>query len=164
MEEENSSTAGTILAASLGSRHPWTIRPAALADVETCAMLCGQLGYPATADQVRLRLEQILADSDNAVLVAEGAGGQVLGWVQVYSRHLLVADRDAEIGGLVVAEGQRSQGLGQQLIAEAEAWARARGCRELNVRSNVVRERAHHFYERIGYTLLKTQKTFRKPL
>jgi hypothetical protein len=34
----------------------------------------------------------------------------------------------------------------------------------MSVRSNVIRERAHAFYERHGYIHFKTQKAFRKPL
>ena len=34
----------------------------------------------------------------------------------------------------------------------------------MSVRSNVIRERAHQFYERTGYEHYKTQKSFRKPL
>jgi len=32
------------------------------------------------------------------------------------------------------------------------------------VRSNIVRERAHDFYLRLGYTITKSQKVFRKKL
>jgi hypothetical protein len=32
------------------------------------------------------------------------------------------------------------------------------------VRSNVVRERAHAFYQREGFVLIKTQRVFEKPL
>src|SRR6266550_2924266 len=38
------------------------------------------------------------------------------------------------------------------------------GCKSMSVRSNVIRERAHKFYERNGYEHYKTQKSFRKPL
>ena len=65
---------------------------------------------------------------------------------------------------LVVAEGQRSLGAGARLLAAAEEWARKRGCKGMSVRSNVIRERAHKFYERNGYEHYKTQKSFRKPL
>jgi hypothetical protein len=34
----------------------------------------------------------------------------------------------------------------------------------MSVRSNVIRDRAHKFYERQGYEHYKTQKAFRKPL
>jgi ribosomal protein S18 acetylase RimI-like enzyme len=146
-----------------GRRTP-TIRPATLADVETLAVLCGQLGYASSPEQVRRRLEQIVQDPDNAVLVAEGENGQVVGWVQVYRRELLIDDRHAELGGLVVAEGQRGQRVGQLLMEEVERWARARGCKAVYVRSNVIRERAHRFYERIGYKVIKTQRAFWKGL
>lgn len=140
------------------------IRPARPADAERLAALCTQLGYPASPDEVRRRLEQIRHDVDNAVYVAEPAGGQVMGWMQVYARQLLVADRHAELGGLVVDAAQRRHGLGRRLMEEAEAWARARGCEALYLRSNVVREGAHRFYEGIGYTAAKTQYTYHKPL
>ena len=70
----------------------------------------------------------------------------------------------AEVNGLVVAEGQRSLGAGARLLAAAEDWARKNGCKDMSVRSNVIRDRAHKFYERHGYEHYKTQKSFRKPL
>jgi GNAT superfamily N-acetyltransferase len=56
----------------------------------------------------------------------------------------------------------RSQGLGRRLLAYAEDWARERGCTEIGLRSNVIRDRAHVFYEKLGYQHIKTQKAFRK--
>ncbi len=57
-----------------------------------------------------------------------------------------------------------SAGAGAKLLQAAEEWARKRGCKGMNVRSNVIRERAHKFYEANGYEHYKTQKAFRKPL
>jgi GNAT superfamily N-acetyltransferase len=54
--------------------------------------------------------------------------------------------------------------VGARLLASAEEWARKRGCKSMSVRSNVIRERAHKFYERNGYEHYKTQKAFRKKL
>jgi len=68
------------------------------------------------------------------------------------------------VNGLIVAEGQRSAGAGAKLLDAAEEWARRHGCQGMNVRSNVIRERAHKFYERQGYEHYKTQKAFRKGL
>jgi GNAT superfamily N-acetyltransferase len=70
----------------------------------------------------------------------------------------------AEIGGLVVGESHRGQGVGQLLMQQAEEWARARGCRAVYLRTNVIRTDAHRFYERLGYTRIKTQHAFRKNL
>jgi GNAT superfamily N-acetyltransferase len=78
--------------------------------------------------------------------------------------HLLESDIRAEVNGLIVAEGQRSAGAGAKLLEAAEDWARRHGCKAMNVRSNVIRDRAHKFYERQGYEHYKTQKAFRKKL
>ena len=55
-------------------------------------------------------------------------------------------------------------GIGKLLMERAEMWAREHGCKIVSLRSNVIRERAHAFYERLGYKHVKTQKSFRKVL
>jgi GNAT superfamily N-acetyltransferase len=50
------------------------------------------------------------------------------------------------------------------LVERGEQWARERGLAVIGVRSNVIRERAHVFYVRLGYTVTKSQKVFRKTL
>ena len=140
------------------------IRRAKSTDVERVAVLSGQLGYPAAAAQMRKRLLRVKMASQHAVFVADSPEDGVIGWLHV-SRQLLLEDEiRAEVNGLVVAEGQRSLGAGAQLLAAAEDWARKHGCKSMSVRSNVIRERAHQFYERHGYEHYKTQKSFRKPL
>ena len=134
------------------------------ADAPQIAVLSCQLGYPATAVQMRKRLRGIKPASQHAVFVAESAKDGVIGWVHVSKQPLLEVEMRAEVNGLVVAEEQRSLGAGAQLLAAAEDWARKHGCKSMSVRSNVIRERAHKFYERNGYEHYKTQKSFRKPL
>ena len=75
-----------------------------------------------------------------------------------------MADPQAEIGGLVVDEDHRCCGVGRLLMQQAEQWAREKGCSEVYLRSNVVREGAHAFYEGIGYSSAKTSMAFRKAL
>jgi len=140
------------------------IRRASGADAPQIAVLTRQLGYPATALQIRERLRRIQPASQNAIFVADSARDGVVGWLHVSKEPLLESDVRAEVNGLVVAEGQRSLGAGAQLLAAAEDWARKHGCKSMSVRSNVIRERAHKFYERHGYEHYKTQKSFRKPL
>ena len=134
------------------------LRRAKSADAQQIAVLSGQLGYPATAAQMRGRLRGIKPASQHA------AKDGVIGWVHVSRDVLLESEIRAEVNGLVVAEGQRSLGAGARLLAAAEDWARKNGCKGMSVRSNVIRERAHKFYERHGYEHYKTQKSFRKPL
>jgi GNAT superfamily N-acetyltransferase len=140
------------------------IRRAQSADAPQIAILSGQLGYPGTAAQMRKRLTGIKPRSQHAVFVADSPEYGVIGWVHVSRQPLLEVEIRAEVNGLVVAEGQRSRGAGALLLAAAEDWARKHGCKGMSVRSNVIRERAHQFYERHGYEHYKTQKSFRKPL
>jgi len=150
--------------ASVGQTKELKIRRARTSDAPQLAALTGQLGYPATVAQIRKRLQGIKPASQNAVFVAHSKNDGVIGWVHVSRDVLLESEIRAEVNGLVVAEGQRSLGAGAQLLAAAEDWARKHGCKSMSVRSNVIRGRAHQFYERNGYEHYKTQKSFRKPL
>ncbi len=140
------------------------IRRVKRSDAEQVAVLSGQLGYPATSAQILRRWKGLKPASEHAVFVAELPGTGTVGWLHVSVAHVLETDTRAEVNGLIVAEGQRSLGAGAQLLDAAEKWARQRGCTAMNVRSNVIRERAHKFYERQGYEHYKSQKAFRKPL
>jgi GNAT superfamily N-acetyltransferase len=138
------------------------IRRARQSDAARIAELCGQLGYPSTSTQISQRLRKIKPVPQNAVLVAESPEGKVIGWLHVSVEPLLEVELRAEVNGLVVADEERSRGAGALLLRSAEEWARRRGCKNMSVRSNVVRERAHQFYLRNGYEHYKTQKSFRK--
>jgi len=70
----------------------------------------------------------------------------------------------AMIAGLVVGEGQRSAGVGAELLDAAEAWASEHGARTMSVRSRTERARAHRFYEAHGYRQVKLSHVFTKPL
>lgn len=137
------------------------IREAQAGDLQALIPLSEQLGYPVTPAELRPRLEAVLGRPGHSLLVAE-SDGQVVGWVHGVMRYLLEEDPHAFIGGLVVADGFRSQGTGALLMAAIENWARGEGAAEVHVYSNVIRERAHKFYERNGYIQFKTSKVFRK--
>ncbi len=140
-----------------------TIRNAELADAARIADLATQLGYPSTTEQALVRLRTLPRDGSHAVYVAENEDG-VVGWVHVFE-HLPVAhDRVAEVAGLVVDTTCRGTGVGKRLMEAAENWARTKGLSHVFLRSNVIREPAHKFYENLGYTRIKTQHAFRKQL
>lgn len=141
-----------------------TIRTATLDDAPRLAPLSGQLGYPSMPSQVAARLAPILANPEHVVFIAEENPGEIFGWTDVFVMRTIGADPRAEIAGLVVDESCRSHGIGRLLMARAEEWAREKGCAAVTLRSNVIRERAHIFYEQLGYQLIKTQKSFRKML
>jgi GNAT superfamily N-acetyltransferase len=141
-----------------------TIRPAVLADAPQLAPLAGQLGYPTTSEKVTARLVEILQNANHIVLVAERNGSGIAGYVELFPFRTLTADARVEIGGLIVDEACRSQGIGRLLMERAEDWARAHGYMEARLRSNIIREEAHRFYESLGYRVNKTQKSFLKTL
>ena len=140
-----------------------TVRPATMQDAARIAALAGQLGYPSTASEIAGRMRDLAAEGNTAVFVAEG-DGIVTGWIAVGSHLSLESGPFAEIAGLVVDESHRGGRVGEALVAAAEAWAGARGYLRMRVRSNVVRERAHAFYRRLGYGLVKRQAVFDKNL
>jgi GNAT superfamily N-acetyltransferase len=128
------------------------------------AELAGQLGYKSSSEEITRRLAGMRNSPDHAVFVAESPGGEVAGWIGVFLYRCLETDARAEISGLVVDEGKRSLGIGKRLLERSEEWARQKGCATIGLRSNVIRDRAHEFYVRLGYEHYKTQKSFRKRL
>lgn len=141
------------------------VRPAREADAARLAELAGQLNYPSTVEQILQRLAGMRGSPDHAVFVAEDpASGRVTGFCGVFVNRTVEADERVEVSGLVVDEAERSQGVGKRLLEGAEEWGREKGCRSIGLRSNVIRDRAHAFYERHGYRVIKTQKSFRKDL
>lgn len=140
------------------------VRAAAKRDVEALARLAGELGYPSTVAEVRDRLDATERDPRTAAFVATLPGGEVVGWIQVSEVRSLVLEVRAEITGLVVEPQCRCAGIGCKLVECGENWARERGLRTIGLHSNVLRERAHGFYLRLGYRVTKSQKVFRKNL
>jgi GNAT superfamily N-acetyltransferase len=138
------------------------VRTAAVSDADRLAELATQLGYPSTADDIRRRLP--LVEGGGHCLRVADLDGRVAGWIHAVHVALLDSDAHVEIKALVVDEEARGRRIGEELVREVESWARARGCSTLRVRSNVLRERAHRFYERLGYEIQKTQRVFGKRL
>ncbi|MFT3762225.1 MAG: GNAT family N-acetyltransferase [Pseudoxanthomonas sp.] len=139
------------------------IRSAHAADAAELARLSGQLGYPANAAAMSERLAAVLADDAQAVFVA-ARGGALLGWIEVEDRVSLEAGKQAEIIAFVVDAQARRAGVGRELLAAAESWARDRGFDALTVRSNVLRIESHPFYEKHGFVRRKTQHAYWKRL
>jgi GNAT superfamily N-acetyltransferase len=139
------------------------IRLMTAADVGPVAELAGQLGYPSTSAQVAVRFELLRERPQEGLFVAVD-GQSVVGWVHVGRMLTLESDPCAEIAGLVVDAACHGRGVGRALVEAAEAWAAEHGFTEVRVRSNVVRDGAHRFYQRLGYEIVKTQVNFRRRL
>jgi GNAT superfamily N-acetyltransferase len=132
-------------------------------DAAAVAELSTQLGYPAGEDEIRQRLRILLQRPNEALFGAERDRG-IIAWMHASGCHPLESEPFAEIVGLVAHEDERGNGIGRLLVAAAERWAAQAGYSRVQVRSNVVRERAHRFYERLGYVRRKTSHVFHKAL
>jgi ribosomal protein S18 acetylase RimI-like enzyme len=146
------------------------LRPAHEDDAAAVAALSTQLGYPAVPEETAERLRSLAGHPDHAVLVAEDDTGDtpdphaVVAWIHIRGSHFVESAPFAEIAGLVVDERHRGKKIGESLVEAAAAWARERGYATLRVRSNIIRERAHAFYERQGFERIKTQVVFSRTL
>ena len=140
------------------------IRRAVVSDASELARLTSQLGYPVTDASIRARLARIIGTSNDCLLVAEGSGGELGGWVHGFLSQLLESDYRVEIGGLVVDGRIQRAGLGRRLVQAIEDWAVENGVTELSVRCREERSGAHAFYEHLSFRHIKTQRVFRKRL
>ncbi|MDQ4035686.1 MAG: GNAT family N-acetyltransferase [Chloroflexota bacterium] len=116
------------------------------------------------ASELASRASAIRELTDGEILVATDGADRPIGWIHVASHASLEASQQAVILGLVVEESRRCAGIGAALTEAAEGWAHGRGATSIIVRSRSTRERAHRFYERIGYVEVKRSHVFAKPL
>jgi len=139
-----------------------SVRVALSADAQRIAALAGQLGYEVPVDHVERRLRAM--DDAGTVLVAVVPRVGVVGWIGIALHDTIVDSGRADIEGLVIEDEYRGNRIGEILVGAAESWARSHGCTSMRLVSNVVRERAHAFYKRLGYDVIKTQRAFKKTL
>ncbi|MDZ8053802.1 MAG: GNAT family N-acetyltransferase [Aulosira sp. ZfuVER01] len=140
------------------------IRLAEAKDAERIAILCEQLGYFATPQQIEQRLVQIQNNKSHVIYVATLANDYVIGWAHAHTCDLIMIPTQALLLGLVVDEDYRHAGIGRKLMQDIEDWAALVGCEEIILRSNIKRTEAHIFYEKIGYTNTKQSITFYKKI
>ena len=140
-----------------------TIRAARESDAYSIAELTTQLGYDVSEADAAHRLSRILPRNDQQFFVAD-LDSRAVGWVHVVLAEYVDAEAFVVIGGLVVDRNHRRLGIGRALMDRAEMWARERGCSIVRLTSSSTRKTAHRFYENLGYTNIKTQYSFVKPL
>ncbi len=137
-----------------------SIREAIDSDAPRIAALAVQLGYEVPLAHVKRQLGRRGAGYEVFVAVVPRVG--VVGWAAVALHESLLSSKYAELEGLIVEDEYRGNGIGRALLARVERFAHEAGAPMLRVHSNVVRERAHAFYEREGYRSPKSQQIFEK--
>jgi len=90
-----------------------------------------------------------------AVAIVAVEDGVVVGFVNAVvadeQHSLLQPMRVARVGSLVVADGHRGRGIGRQLMAGIEAWARGQGAADLRLNVWAFNAPARALYDELGY-------------
>ena len=141
-----------------------TIRLACVEDVPALTRLSEELGYAAREDDIANRLMELINDNEHIIYTAVLPTGHVVGWIHGIIRKLLIVPAHIELGGLVVQNGYQGQGIGTKLLNAVEKWGSLHGIKTIFVRSNEIRKKAHHFYQKHGYQIIKKSLSFTKEL
>jgi len=103
-------------------------------------------------DSYRVALEEICADPNNDVIVAE-KDGSILGCLQITQIPNLTfqGGKRMQIEGVRIDRSLRGQGVGEKLFLWAIDRARAENCVMVQLTSNKERPDAIRFYEKLGF-------------
>lgn len=149
------------------------VRVARLEDREELARLRAALWPESSTEEHANELLGILASRTFGTmplveLVAEESDGVLVGFLEVGLRsHADGCDPAHAVGyveGWYVSESHRKRGIGRELLAAAEDWARGQGCVEMAsdaLIGNDVSQRAH---EALGYAEVDRCVRYRKML
>jgi GNAT superfamily N-acetyltransferase len=103
-------------------------------------------------ETAKRQLRKIKSYPNYSIFVAE-KDGRIVGTFE-----LLIMDNLAHFGkpsaiveDVVVDEEHRSKGIGREMMNYAMEISKKHGCYKLMLSSNTTRERAHKFYEKLGF-------------
>jgi len=134
-----------------GLKQSLEIRKATEADTAALAKLMGELGYPATTEQMGRRFSEINGEANYVTLVAE-VQEAVVGMAGAFSGLAFESDdRYVRIIALVVTEEFRNMRVGKALVKGVEAWALERDITKIAVNTGKRRIDSHFFYEKEGF-------------
>jgi aminoglycoside 6'-N-acetyltransferase I len=149
------------------------VRAAVPSDLKVVGTMRHALWPDSSVEHHEEELAPILAGKSPGILpltyfVAEDASGHVVGFVEVGLRSTADgcdwARAVGYIEGWYVAESHRRLGVGTQLIAAAENWAREQGCTEMASDTQIDNTQSLRAHLRLGYEIAERSILFRKSL
>lgn len=140
-----------------------SIRPAQKEDCSGITDLTNQLGYPSTFEKINEIMDLVLAHDDHKIFIAK-TDNTIVGYIHVIHSMRIGSNPFVEIAAFIINESTRGIGVGSSLIRETEKWASGLGLNDIRIRSNIIREEAHKFFQNRGFQNIKTQEVFLKQI
>ena len=141
----------------------FVLRPVKTEDSKGIKKLAEELGYPSSEEKISEILETVIKHDDHRMIVAEQEN-DLVGYIHMISSLRVGSDPFVEIAALSVREEYCKKGIGKALIAESQKMATEKGIDYVRIRSNIIRQEAHKFFEQRGFRNLKTQEVFIKKI
>lgn len=136
-----------------------TVREMRAADCVDVSALLPDLGYSATARELRDRMNALRGWPHQQTFVALHEHA-IVGFCHIQGVPLIVTAGYTEIQALVVATRSRRQGVGKALLGRAVRWSIANRYDRIRLRSGLHRDDAHAFYEACGFTRQRASYAF----
>lgn len=133
-----------------------TIRPLAESDLSEWLRLRQMLWDGSGEDDQKDEMLEIIDDLESQfVAVADIGGGRLVGFLEASIRsHVEDCDTDnvGYLEGWFVEDEYRKHGIGAGLVAQAETWARNRGCTEMASDAEVDNLISLAAHQKLGYS------------
>lgn len=149
------------------------VRPAQSDDKDALGELRHALWPASSAEAHAQEVSPVLAGGTYGTLplvnlVAEDANGTLVGFLEIGLRsHADGCDPSRPVGyveGWYVVETHRGRKIGAQLMAAAEDWARAQGCREIASDTWIDYTGSQRAHEALGFEVVDRCVHYRKAL
>lgn len=128
-------------------------------DAVAIKSLSAQLGYRLSFEETIENIRDVLSSKDQTAFVAYKEDS-IIGWIHIFRTVRLESKSFIEIGGLIIDENYRKQGVGKLLVNSALELAKEKHISKIRVRCNKKRFEAHKFYRALGFAEFKDQKVF----
>ena len=134
----------------------YTIRPLEEKDLNEWLRLRTLLWDEADEDDHRAEMVDIIEHSDSQfVAVADSGEGKLAGFLEASIRSFAEdceTDKVGYLEGWFVEDGYRQHGIGREMVAFAEKWARGHGCTEMASDAEIGNEVSLQAHTQLGYS------------
>lgn len=116
-----------------------------------CELLNHELGYTVAANDLSVRINQMMKDGNYHIFVAEG-NSKIVGFIGLHiGLAFEITGNVMRIIALAVKEEYQNRGIAKQLLQTAENYGIENQVKIISVNSGTQRTGAHQFYEKQGF-------------